>query len=338
MLWLNTSGRAPITVASASSSTPRKSGVSTSTVHPGSFALQRADRRRVVAGAAVGDVVAVDRGDDDVLEAHLRGGLRDPERLERVAAVAPACPSGRSSSGRRGCRCRRGSGRSPCPAPALGDVRAARLLADRVQARAVDQLLDVEVAPVRARRAHLHPLRTARPLGDGKRLCIRRSRAGTDAGRRSQSCCGADTSVRGRPGPPASEIGHDGPAEARAVSLTRADAVESARGVVAHVEELDAGRPGTIPNGRPPARLSGPRRTDDRDATAADARSPSRRSSRSGSRRRRRPPRARRRRRARGRQAVASDTAAIRGGWPSSTPVGNCSPDGSRPCGPARQR
>ena len=39
MLWLKTSGRAPITVASASSSTPRKSGVSTSIVQSGSFAF-----------------------------------------------------------------------------------------------------------------------------------------------------------------------------------------------------------------------------------------------------------------------------------------------------------
>ena len=54
--------------------------------------------------------------------------------------------------------------------PALGDVRAAGLLADRVQVLAVDQLLHVEVARVRARRAHLHPLRAARPLGDGQRL------------------------------------------------------------------------------------------------------------------------------------------------------------------------
>ena len=38
MLWLKTLGRAPITVWSASSSTPRKSGVSTSIVAAGSFA------------------------------------------------------------------------------------------------------------------------------------------------------------------------------------------------------------------------------------------------------------------------------------------------------------
>ena len=35
-------------------------------------------------GAAVGQVVAVDRRDDDVLEPHLRGRLREPERLERI--------------------------------------------------------------------------------------------------------------------------------------------------------------------------------------------------------------------------------------------------------------
>src|SRR5215210_6453697 len=55
------------------------------------------------------------------------------------------------------------------PAPALGDVRAASLLADRVQARAVNELANVEVGGVRARRANLHPLRAARPLGHGQR-------------------------------------------------------------------------------------------------------------------------------------------------------------------------
>ena len=39
MLWLKTSGRAASTVRSASSSTPRKSGVSTSMEASGSFAF-----------------------------------------------------------------------------------------------------------------------------------------------------------------------------------------------------------------------------------------------------------------------------------------------------------
>src|SRR5581483_4528308 len=51
-------------------------------------------------------------------------------------------------------------------APALADVRAARLLADRVQAGAVDQLADVVVARVGTRRAHLHPVGPARAVRD----------------------------------------------------------------------------------------------------------------------------------------------------------------------------
>ena len=170
MLWLKTSGRSASTVASASSSQPRKSGVSTSTEALGTFALQRADRRREVRRAAVRQVVAVDRRDDDVLEAHARGGLREPERLERVgrpvglAGVDVAVPAG------AGARVAEDLERRRAAPPALGDVRAAGLLADRVQAGAVDELADVVVARVRARRAHLHPLRPPRPLGDRQRL------------------------------------------------------------------------------------------------------------------------------------------------------------------------
>src|SRR5712691_1460422 len=59
-------------------------------------------------------------------------------------------------------------GRGATP-PALGDVRAARLLADGVEAGSVDQLADVVVARVGARCSHLHPLRTPGPLRDRKR-------------------------------------------------------------------------------------------------------------------------------------------------------------------------
>ena len=86
MLWLKTSGRAPSTVASACSSSPRKSGVSTSTEQSGSFAFSA----RIVAAKwpapAVVDVVAVDRGDDDVLRAP-------------ICAAACASRSGSSGSG-----------------------------------------------------------------------------------------------------------------------------------------------------------------------------------------------------------------------------------------------
>ena len=71
MLWLNTSGRAAITVRSACSSTSRKSGVSTSTEQSGSFAFKARIVAAKMAGALVRQVVAVDGGDDDVAEAHL---------------------------------------------------------------------------------------------------------------------------------------------------------------------------------------------------------------------------------------------------------------------------
>ena len=143
--------------------------MSTSIDASGSLRLQRADRRRVVACAAVGDVVAVDRRDDDVLQAHLRRGLREAERLERVRRLSglPECDVAVAAGA--GARVAEDLERRRPAAPALADVRAAGLLADRVQARAVDQLADVEVARVRARRAHLHPLGAAWPLGDGER-------------------------------------------------------------------------------------------------------------------------------------------------------------------------
>ena len=132
--------------------------------------LERADRRRVVAGALVGQVVPVDGRDDDVLELHLRRGVREPQGLERIrrvlglAGLDVAVPAGARARVAEDLERRRPA------APALGDVRAAGLLADRVQVVAVDQLLDVEVARVGARRAHLHPLGAAGPLGHGQRL------------------------------------------------------------------------------------------------------------------------------------------------------------------------
>ena len=55
--------------------------------------LQRADGRREVTRALVGQVVAVDRRDDDVPELHLRGRVREAERLERIGRPSglPEC-------------------------------------------------------------------------------------------------------------------------------------------------------------------------------------------------------------------------------------------------------
>src|SRR5581483_8319776 len=100
---------------------------------------------------------------------HLRRRLREPEGLQRVrrALRLPGGDVAVTAGARAGVAEDLEGGRAA--APALADVRAAGLLADRVQAGAVDQLAHVEVPRLRARRAHLHPLGPARTLGDGKR-------------------------------------------------------------------------------------------------------------------------------------------------------------------------
>ena len=107
----------------------------------------------------VGQVVAVDRGDHRVAQAHPGDRARDPRRLERVVPgrlagldVAEAAAAGagvaEDHEGRR------------AALPALADVGARRLLADRVQVLAVDQLGQLAVARPAGRR-HLEPGRLA---------------------------------------------------------------------------------------------------------------------------------------------------------------------------------
>ena len=98
------------------------------------LALQRPDRRRVVAGAAVGQVVPVDRRDDHVLELHLGGGVREPQRLQRIRRLFGPARVDVAVAARPGARVAEDLEGRRAAAPALGDVRAARLLADRVQA------------------------------------------------------------------------------------------------------------------------------------------------------------------------------------------------------------
>ncbi len=83
-----------------------------------------------------------------MLQLHLRGRLRDAQRLERVGRrLRPAGVDVAVAAGPRARVAEDLEGRGAA-APALGDVRAARLLADRVQREPVDELLHVEVAAV----------------------------------------------------------------------------------------------------------------------------------------------------------------------------------------------
>ena len=85
--------------------------------------------------AAVGDVVAIDRGDDDVLQAERADGVGDARRLVEVERRRPPVRHGAIAARARADVAENHEG-GGAVVPALADVRAARLLAHRVQAEA----------------------------------------------------------------------------------------------------------------------------------------------------------------------------------------------------------
>ncbi len=104
-----------------------------------------ADGLGEVLGAAVVDVVAVDRGDDDVVEAELGDGVGDAPGLEGVEGVGAA---GRdvAEGAAAGADLAHDHHGGVALAPALADVGAARLLADRHQAVLADGVAGALVA------------------------------------------------------------------------------------------------------------------------------------------------------------------------------------------------
>ena len=173
-LWLNTSGRSAITRASGISS-PRKSGVSTSTLRAGREAADRADHADEGGGAEVGQVVAVDAGDHGVAQAHALDRLGHAQRLERVVVrrlaglhVAEPAPAR--------ARVAEDHERGRAALPAVADVRAGRLLADRVQPLLVHHPAQLAVLGA-AGGGHLEPRRLAlaeRAARRPSRGCARR--------------------------------------------------------------------------------------------------------------------------------------------------------------------
>ena len=92
-----------------------------------------ADDLREMLGAAVGEIVAIDRGDDDMGEAELAGRLRDMLRLGGIErAGQPGLDVAEGAGARAGVAHDHEGG--VLLVPALADVRAARLLAHRDQA------------------------------------------------------------------------------------------------------------------------------------------------------------------------------------------------------------
>ena len=90
MLWLRTSGRASSTVRSA-----RFVSLEIGNQHFDAAAAECGARVSAIvcakcAGAAIRQVVAIDRRDDDVRELHGVDGARDVGRLERIGRLRRA--------------------------------------------------------------------------------------------------------------------------------------------------------------------------------------------------------------------------------------------------------
>ena len=154
----------------SAASSPLKSGMSTSSRHDGILRPRLGDRPREMRGAAVGKVVAIDRGDDDVVERERGDGAADLDRLVSVGrlgrAVRDVAVAARPRAG-----VAENHERRRAVVPALADVRAVGFLADRVQAERAHQPLEAVIV-LRARRADLQPLGLGLPRLAARRLAL----------------------------------------------------------------------------------------------------------------------------------------------------------------------
>src|SRR5712691_6558489 len=121
----------------------------------------RAHRRGECARAAVGQVIAVHRRDDDVLEPELADGVPNALRLLAVLPHGLAVRNGAVSAVPRADVAQDHEGRGRL-FPALADVRAVRLLADRMEIPLSHQPLQADVVWP-ARRADFQPSRLWQP-------------------------------------------------------------------------------------------------------------------------------------------------------------------------------
>ena len=100
--------------------------------------------RDELAGAAIVEIVAIDRGHDDMFEAELRHRLADVLRLVRIERVGLA---GRDVAEGAGARADGAEDhhRRVLLLPALADIGAGRLLADGVELELAHQLARREI-------------------------------------------------------------------------------------------------------------------------------------------------------------------------------------------------
>ena len=177
--------------------------------HAGAAIAELADRRRERAGPAVGQVVAGDRGDHDVLEAHLRDRLGDAPRL---VVVEPGGLAGldRAEAAGAGADVAQDHDRRGPLVPAVPDVGAAGLLADRVEVQAAQEALEVVVVVAR-RHPRLDPVgvaaerdravsgRAERAAAHRDRDLARRRRVAGPASGRTSGARGPWVECRSRP-------------------------------------------------------------------------------------------------------------------------------------------
>ena len=124
---------------------------------------QGSDRLDESGGAAIGQIVAIDGGDDDVLETHPLRRLGELPRLVGIDGLRPTVGDGTvgAVAGADATVDEEGGGAAR---ETLGAVRAARLFADRVQPAGAHALLDlVQLAELHLARPD--PLREDRRRG-----------------------------------------------------------------------------------------------------------------------------------------------------------------------------
>ena len=126
-------GAASMTVRSGAG-LPSKSGMRTSTPMSGATAFSRRIVSAKMWAPPSAQVVAGDAGDDDVLEPEGADRLGDPSRFVLVVPGGPAGLHG-AEAARPGARVAEDHDRRGALVPALPDVRAAGLLAHRVEVR-----------------------------------------------------------------------------------------------------------------------------------------------------------------------------------------------------------
>src|SRR5690606_11127601 len=115
-------------------------------------------------GAAVAQVVAVDAGDHDVAQSQGGDGAREVEWLVRIERIGTAMADVAERTA-AGALVTHDHERRRALAEALADVRAGRLLADRVQPVLPQDPLDLVEAAVGPGRLHANPFGLAQHLG-----------------------------------------------------------------------------------------------------------------------------------------------------------------------------